>query len=50
MVLISSDVASMYSSLEAEKVARLVYEAVLKTDIKWSNLDYTEATRYIAMN
>ena len=50
MVLIGSDVASLYPSLDAVKVAELVYQAVLKSDIKWSNIDYIEAIRYIAMN
>ena len=50
MVLVGSDVASLYPSLDAEKVAEIVYNAVLKSDIKWTNIDYVEATRYIALN
>ena len=50
MVLIGSDVASLYPSLDAEKVAEIVYNAVLKSDIKWTNIDYVEATRFIALN
>ena len=50
MVLVGSDVVSLYPSLDADKVAELVYNAVLKTDIKWTNVDYIEATRYIALN
>ena len=46
MVLIGSDVASLYPSLDATKVAELVYEVVMKSEIKWTNLDYVEATRY----
>ena len=50
MVLIGSDVTSLYPSLDANKVAELVYNAVMKSDIKWTNIDYFEATRYIALN
>ena len=50
MVLIGSDVASLYPSLDAAKVAELVYEAVMRSELKWTNLDYVEATRYLAMN
>ena len=50
MVLIGSDVASLYPTLDADKVAELVYNAVMKSDIKWTNLDYIEATRYIVLN
>jgi hypothetical protein len=50
MVLVGSDVASLYPTLDADKVAELVYNAVIKSDIKWTNLDYIEATRYIVLN
>ena len=50
MVLIGSDVTSLYPSLDAKEVAELLYNAVMKTNIKWTNIDYFEATRYIAVN
>ena len=50
MVLIGSDVASLYPSLDAERVADLVYKAVMESGIKWEQIDYLEATRYIALN
>ena len=50
MVLLGSDIASLYPSLDAEKVPEIVYNAVLKSDIKRTNIDYVEATRYIALN
>ena len=50
MVSIGSDVANLYPSLDAEKVAKLVYDAIMKSDIKWTNIYYIEATRYLAMN
>ena len=42
--------SSLTVTLDAEKFAELVYEAVLKSEIKWTNLDYIEASRYIALN
>ena len=50
MVLLGSDIASLYPSLDAEKVAEILYNAGLKSDIKWTYIDYVEATRYIALN
>ena len=50
MVLIGSDVAALYPNLDAEQVANIVYKAVLESKIKWENVDYLEATRYIALN
>ena len=50
MVILGSDVAALYPSLDTDKVAELVYQAVKKSKIEWSNIDYMEATRYIAFN
>ena len=50
MVLFGSDVTSLYPSLDADKVATLIYNAIMKTDIKWSHIDFMEAVRYIALN
>ena len=50
MVLIGSDVTSLYPSLDADKVATLIYNAIMKTDIKWSHIDFMEAVCYIALN
>ena len=36
--------------MDAEKVAELVNNAVMKSEIKLTNLDYIEATRYLALN
>ena len=36
MVLVGSDVASLYPSLDTEKVTEILYNAVLKSDIKWT--------------
>ena len=50
MVLIGSDVSALYPNLDAEQVAEIVYKAVRDSKIKWENIDYLEATRYIALN
>ena len=50
MIILGSDVSALYPNLDAEKVAELVYQAVLKSEIQWSKIDYVEATRYIALN
>lgn len=49
-VIIGSDVESLYPSLDIDKVAKLVYEAILKSEMKWENIDFMEACRYIALN
>ena len=36
--------------LDVEKVAKIVYEAILRTTVCWENVDYMEAARYIALN
>ena len=43
-------VEQLYPSLDAERVAKMVYEAVLVADIKWESIDFLEAVRYIAIN
>jgi hypothetical protein len=45
VVLVGTDVASLYPILDAEKVSEIVYNAVLKSDLMWTNIDYVEATR-----
>jgi hypothetical protein len=47
--VIGSDVESLYPSLEAVEVAEIVYEAVLKTNIKFENVNWMEACKYIAL-
>ena len=49
MVIIGSDVEALYPNLNAERVAQIVYEAMLRTKIKFENIDYMEATKYIAL-
>ena len=50
MVLVGSDVISLYPNLEVEKVVESVREAVLKSNIQWEDVDYREGVRYLALN
>ena len=50
MVLVGSDVVSLYPNLEVDKVVDCVREAVLKSNIKWEEIDYREGVRYLALN
>ena len=50
MVVIGSDVVNLYPSLDIAKVVENVRQAVQDSNIEWSNLDYLEGCRYIAIN
>ena len=50
MVIIGSDVVSLYPNLEVEGVVQRVKEAIMESDMKWDNFDYLEGVRYIALN
>ena len=50
MVVLGSDVVNLYPSLDITKVVKGVRDAVLDTKIKWGELDYLEAARYVALN
>ena len=50
MVVMGSDVISLYPNLDISKMGDLVKEAVKSTEIKWEGIDYMEAVRYIALN
>ena len=47
--IVGSDVAALYPSLEAVEVAKIVYNAIMETDVKFSGVNYTEACRLIAL-
>jgi hypothetical protein len=49
-LIVGADVESLYPSLEAQTVANIVYKAMLETEIKFKNIDFKEAIRYIALN
>ena len=46
MVLIGSDVISLYPNLEVDKVVDNIREAVMMADVKWEEVDYREGVRY----
>ena len=46
--IVGSDIAALYPSLEAVEVAKIVYNAILETEVKFSGVNYTEACRLIA--
>ena len=50
MVVLGSDVINLYPSLDIKKVVREVREAVMETKITWEEVDYLEASRYVALN
>ena len=50
MVIMGSDVVSLYPNLDTNKVAERVREAVLKSEVIWENFDYLEGARYLALN
>ena len=47
--VVGSDVEALYPSLEAIEVAEIVYQAVIETKIKFDNIDWMEACKYIAL-
>ena len=49
MVIVGSDVEALYPSLEAFEVAEIVYQAVLESKVKFDNIDWLEACKYIAL-
>jgi hypothetical protein len=50
MLVIGSDVEALYPSLDDRKVAEICYRAVMETKMKFENIDYKEAVRYVALN
>ena len=47
--VVGSDVAALYPSLEAIEVARIVYNAVMESEVIFKGVNYTEAARMIAL-
>ena len=47
--VVGSDVAALYPSLEALEVTRIVYNAVMDSDVKFDSMIFTEACRIIAL-
>ena len=50
MVMIGADVISLYPNLDVDKVVVRIEEEVKRTDMVFSNVDYLEATCYLALN
>ena len=50
MVAIGSDVVSMYPNLDVDLVVEMIGEEVKRSGVKWTNVDWLEAARYLALN
>ena len=50
MVIVGTDVVNLYPSLDVEKVVGIIREAVIKSKVKWEEIDFLEAARYVALN
>ena len=50
MVIIGSDVESLYPSLDADQVAEIVHDAVMRATITFDGVHYQEGCRYIVLN
>ena len=49
MVIVGSDVVSLYPNLRATEAGEEVLQAILESDIKWEGVHWQEAVRYLAM-
>ena len=50
IMVMGCDAEQLYPSLEMGIAAKLVEEAIMKSDIKWKDLEYIEGARMIALN
>ena len=50
MVIVGSDVVSLYPSMDVTRCSELMKEAILSSPIVWDNVDYLECARYVALN
>ena len=50
MVIIGSDVKALYPSLSDIEVSLIVHDAVMKSNVKFDNINHRIATQYIAMH
>ena len=50
MVIIGSDVISLYPNLDVTQVSKEMETAILESEITWEEVDYLEGARYIALN
>ena len=49
MVIMGTNVVSLYPSLDIEQVGARVKEAILKSNINWERVDYLEGVRCIVL-
>ena len=50
MILVGTDVESLYPNLKVAEVSKRMKEAILESEMKWEDIDYMEAARYVALN
>ena len=50
MVAIGSDVVSISPNLDVDLVVNMIGEEVKRSGVKWTNVDWLEAARYLALN
>ena len=49
-LVIGADVEGLYHTLKDMEVANICYQAILKTTIKFSNIEFQKVSNYVAMN
>ena len=49
MVIIGTDVVSLYPNLRWEPAGQQIYQAIMESDIKFEGLNYKEGVRYLAL-
>ena len=49
MIIIGSDIVSLYPNLRSKECGEEVYQIVMDSDIKWEGVHWQEAVRYVAM-
>ena len=50
MVLVGCDVESLYPNLDREATIAIVKKMIIECDVQWEEIDWIEATRFIALN
>ena len=50
MVLVGTDVESLSPNLKVEEVSKRMKDAILESEMKWEDIDFMEAARYVALN
>ena len=50
LVVTGADVEGLYPNLSDIEVAQICFEAIMNSDIKFENIDYQKAGKYVAMH